>query len=184
MLSNSQNYINNKELVSKLLGFVDFNEAPLVIEIGPGKGIITDELIKKTSRVIAIEADQKLAHFLKGRYTNTQKLQIVQEDILKYNLPKEPFLIVSNLPFNITADIVRKITAPDSKLKSAYLILQKEAAIKFLGAPHAHSPLLSHFLQINFSIEQLMLIPSSNYSPRPKFDTAFVSFSRKLNPVF
>lgn len=183
MLSHSQNYLNNKEIVLRLISFVNFQETPLIIEIGPGKGIITDELLKKAQKILVIETDKKLAESLRKRYAGNGKLTIAEDDFLQYELPKETYSVVSNIPFNITADIIRKITS-DPNLRCAYLILQKEAAIKFLGAPYAHSPLLSHFLQINFDIGELMPIARTNYMPRPKFDTTFVSFRRKQAPVF
>jgi 23S rRNA (adenine-N6)-dimethyltransferase len=146
--------------------------------------MITDVLIKQNKNIIAIEADPKLFFELQKKYVNVPNLSLVKADFLKYITPNEPFIVVSNIPFNITASIVRKITDKQSKLHSAYLIMQKEAAIKFLGAPYAHSPLLSHILNINFEIKLLMDIDKSNYSPRPKFDTAFVSIKRRENPVF
>jgi len=183
-LSDSQNYINNQQLVNKLLGFVDFESAKIILEIGPGKGIITDAIIKRNNKIIAIEADPKLFSELQKKYVNVANLSLVQADFLKYTTPNEPFIIVSNIPFNITASIVRKITDEQSKLHTAYLIMQKDAAIKFIGAPHAYSPLLSHILNINFEITLLMDIDKSNYSPRPKFDTAFVSIKKREKPVF
>lgn len=183
-LSDSQNYINNQQLVNKLLEFVDFESIKTILEIGPGKGIITDVLIKQNKKIIAIEADRKLFSELQKKYANVTNLSLIHTDFLKYTTPNEPFIIVSNIPFNITASIIRKITGEQSKLYTAYLIMQKDAAIKFLGAPHAHSPLLSHILNINFEIKLLMDIDKSNYSPRPKFDTAFVSIKRRENPVF
>ena len=183
-LSDSQNYINNQQIVLKLLGFVDFESTKTILEIGPGKGIITDVLIKQNKKIIAVEADPKLFSELQKKYTNATNLSLIQADFLKYTMPNEPFIIVSNIPFNITASIVRKITDEQSKLHNAYLIMQKDAAIKFIGAPYAHSPLLSHILNINFEIKLLMDIDKSNYSPRPKFDTAFVSIKKRENPVF
>jgi 23S rRNA (adenine-N6)-dimethyltransferase len=93
-------------------------------------------------------------------------------------------MVVSNIPFNITADVVRKITDENSRVCAAYLVMQKEAAEKFVGAPHAHSPLLSHFLNINFEIKKLTDISRANYSPKPKFDTAFISIVRRISPIF
>ena len=183
-LSDSQNYINNQQLVHKLLKFVDFGSTKTILEIGPGKGIITDALIKQNKNVIAIEADPKLFSELQKKYANVTNLSLIQADFLKYTTPNEPFIIVSNIPFNITASIIRKITDEQSKLNTAYLIMQKDAAIKFIGAPRAHSPLLSHILNINFEIKLLMDIDKSNYSPRPKFDTAFVSIKKREDPVF
>ena len=183
-LSDSQNYINNQQLVNKLLGFVDFESTKTILEIGPGNGIITDVLIKQNKNIIAIEADPKLFSKLQKKYVNATNLLLIQADCLKYTIPNEPFIIVSNIPFNITANIVRKITDEQSKLHIAYLIMQKDAAIKFIGAPYAHSPLLSHILNISFEIKLLMDIDKSNYIPRPKFDTAFVSIKRREKPIF
>ena len=184
MISHSQNFINNQSVINKLISRVDFGDADLVLEIGPGKGIITDALIKQDKNIIAIEADPKLFSELQKKYVNVANLSLIQADFVKYTTPNEPFIIVSNIPFNITANIVRKITDEQSKLHIAYLIMQKDAAIKFIGAPHAHSPLLSHILNINFEIKLLMDIDKSNYSPRPKFDTAFVSIKRREKPIF
>lgn len=184
MISHSQNFINNRGIINKLVSQVSFGDTDLVIEVGPGKGIITDFLIKQNKKIIAIEADQKLFSELQNKYVGVANLSLIHADFLKYTTPNEPFIIVSNIPFNITANIVRKITSEQSKLHTAYLIMQKDAAIKFLGAPHAHSPLLSHILNINFEIKLLMDIDKSNYSPRPKFDTTFVSIRRREKPVF
>jgi len=185
VLSDSQNYINNKQLVHKLLEFVDFDLTKTILEVGPGKGIITDALVKKQhKKIIAIETDPKLFSKLQKKYVDVINLLLIQADFLKYTMPNKPFIIVSNIPFNITANIVRKITAEQSKMRAAYLIMQKEAAIKFIGAPHAHSPLLSHILNINFKIKLLIDIDKSNYSPRPNFNTAFVSIKKRKKPIF
>lgn len=169
--------------MDKLLEFIDFESTDTILEIGPGEGVITDALIHKNKEIIAIEADQKLFFKLQKKYASIKNLSLVQADFLKYPLPKTPFIIVSNIPFNITADIVRKITDNKSNLQTAYLIMQKDAAIKFLGAPHAHSPLLSHILNINFEIKWLMDIDKINYSPKPRFDTSFISIKKRIEPI-
>ena len=67
MLSHTQNYINRREVVANLIRFVDFGRANLVLEIGPGKGSITDGLLPRSKRIIAIEADDDLHEYLKGK---------------------------------------------------------------------------------------------------------------------
>ena len=150
MIFHSQNFIKNKVVVNELISHVNFTATDLVLEIGPGKGVITDFLIKKSKKVLAIEADPRLFSDLRKKYASATNLLLVHADFVKYPLPKKPFIVVSNIPFNITANIIRKVTDEKSELNTAYFILQKEAAIKFLGAPYAHSPLLSHILNINF----------------------------------
>jgi len=163
-LSDTQNFINNKELVDKLIGFVNFDGISTVIEIGPGRGIIADSLIGKIRDFIAVEYDKKLFLELEKRYKN-QNIKLVNEDFLKFILPDSPFIVVANIPFNITADIIKKLI--NSKMKSAYLIMQKEAGVKYLGAPSAQSPLLSHFIKIKFEIRKLLDIDRKNYTPNP-----------------
>lgn len=182
-LSHSQNYINNKALVDKMLSQVDFKPADLILEIGPGTGIITDQLIKKNKIITAVEADKQLFWQLKLKYQSFKNIKLINQNFLEYTLPSKPFIIISNIPFNITADIIRKITNPKSNLQAAYLILQKEAAIKFIGPPKAHSPLWSHFLNINFEIKSLMPINRNNYSPKPKFDTTLLLIKKRTKPV-
>ncbi len=186
MLSHTQNYINNQEIVSKLLGFVDFKQASLVIEIGPGKGIITEQLLLRSgSKIVAIEADRGLFLQLQKKFEAVprSKFEVVFGDILKYVFPQKPFIVVSNIPFNITADIVRKLTAEKSMLQEAYLIIQKEAAMKFLGPPHAHSPLFSHLLNLRYEVNLVLDIPRTNYTPRPGFDTSFVSIKKREKEI-
>lgn len=182
MLSHTQNYINNKKLVLKLINFVNFGQASFVFEIGPGKGIITEQLLLQTSsKVTVIEADSELCIFLKDKFRAVaqNKLEIVFGNVLKYNFPRKPFIVVSNIPFNITADIVRKLTEEKSMLQEAYLIVQKEAATKLIGPPHAHSPLFSHILNLRYEIKLLLNISKKNYSPKPKYNTALISIKKR-----
>ncbi len=181
-ISDSQNYINNSSLVKNLLKHVDFTSQKIIIEIGPGKGIITDFLIAQNCKVIAIEADEKLCSQLQKKYKKTPHLSIIHADFLRYTLPQKPFMVVANIPFNITADIIRKLI--DSNMQSAYLIMQKEAAHKYIGAPIAHSPLRSHIIKNRFEIAKIMDVNRKNYTPKPKFDTLFISFKRRKKPIF
>ncbi|MBS1683192.1 MAG: 23S ribosomal RNA methyltransferase Erm [Bacteroidetes bacterium] len=180
----SQNFINNKGIIATIMGFVDFTKANLILEIGPGKGIITDALIKPQNKVIAVEMDNVLYSEAKRKYHGVENVTIVHEDFLKYPLPKEKFIVVANIPFNITAEVIKKITDKTSLLQAAYLITEKEAAYKFVGPPNAESPLLSHFLHIHYEVKFLKQISSSNFTPVPKTDIGFISIVRRKTPVF
>ena len=105
-IEHSQNYLHSKQLVATLLSKSNICNDDIVIEIGPGKGIITNELAKKSKKVIAIEFDAKLAKTLSERYKESKKVQIIEMDFLKYKISvKEPYKVCANIPFNITADI-------------------------------------------------------------------------------
>lgn len=182
-LSDSQNFINNQKLVDRIMSLINFEKDMMVLEIGPGKGIITDSLLRFSSKIVSVEADRDLYLTLARKYNGNNKIKLIHGDFLKTPLPKEDFMVVSNIPFNITANIIRKITVKDSKLRSAYLIVQKEAAIKFVGAPYAHSPLLSHFLKINYEIERLVDIDRQNFTPIPAFDATLLMIRKHDTPA-
>ncbi len=184
MLKDSQNFIKDEGLVLKLLGMAHISFDSCVIEIGSGKGIITDKLADRYRDVIAIEADLGFYQILKARYKNIPNVHLVYGDFLKYRLPNEKFNIISNIPFNITADIVKKITASDSRLESAYLIMQKSAAEKFAGGYGQGTPLLSNFLQVDYEIRILTTIKRDAFAPRPKHDAVFVLFQKRKRSIF
>ncbi len=111
----------------------------MIIEIGSGKGIITDEIINRMnyeSQVIGVEIDRKYGEYLKMKYISNERVRISIEDFLEFSLPKKRFTIISNLPFNCTSQILNKILNPQSSMEEALLIIQKEAAIMFMGSPN------------------------------------------------
>ena len=180
----SQNFINNRGVISSIVSHVDFTKTELIIEIGPGKGIITDAIIKPYNKVIAVEIDKELFLDLQKQYKGVENISFVHADFLKYPLPKEDYSIVANIPFNITADIIRKITGENSLLQTAYIITEKEAAYKFVGAPFAESPLLAHYLHIHYDVKFLMQIERKYFNPEPKVDIGFISISKRRTPIF
>lgn len=185
MLKNSQNFINNQNLVDKCFEFIDLPQNEKIVEIGGGKGIITDKLIKQFDSITVIEYDKELFKELKEKYKNNSRVNLLNENFLDFNLPKDKFSIVSNIPFNITANIVRKITNKNSNLNKAYLVMQKDASLKFVNnTKNGETSLFSNLIQVDFGISFLLNIDSKNFSPRPKFDASFILFERKKTPIF
>lgn len=181
MIKNSQNFLNNKEVIEKCLSHTHFPEEELVIEIGGGKGIITRELVKRFNKILVFELDIKLFKNLQDMFNGILKLKVFHKNFLEWELPKENFNIFSNIPFNITSDIIKKITNHDSKLNQAYLIMQKEAIQKYvsINKKNSETSLLSILIQIRYSIDFLMEINRKNFNPTPNFDAGLISFRRK-----
>lgn len=180
----AQNFINNRDIITSIVKYVDFSMSDLIIEIGPGKGIITDAILKTHKKVIGVEIDRALFLDLEKKYKGIKNLSIVNFDFLKYPLPNEKFSIVANIPFNITAEIIRKITETSSFLQAAYIITEEKAAYKFVGAPYAESPLLAHFLHIHYDVKYLMKIDGKNFTPVPKVNVAYISIIKRKIPIF
>lgn len=132
----SQNFLQDPKLVQKLIDSSSLNSDDTVFEIGPGMGIITKSLASRCKKVIAVEIDPALFGDLKIRFKNYNNVQIIKKDFLKYQLPDSAYKIFSNIPFNITADILRKLFSESNTVSELYLITQKQVAEKYCGKPN------------------------------------------------
>jgi 23S rRNA (adenine-N6)-dimethyltransferase len=174
----SQNFIKSPSLVKQLLSVSSISHTDLIVEIGPGKGIITQELLKCVSTVIAIEKDRDLFFFLKEKFSSSSNLQIVNQDFLIWNLPKSSYKIFSNIPFSITSKIISKILKSPLKPTEIYLIMQQEAANKYYLSKNFNNQdaiILSPF----YDIEVLGNIDRTAFTPKPQVDIVFVKFILK-----
>jgi 23S rRNA (adenine-N6)-dimethyltransferase len=175
----TQNFLTDKDLVKRIIDKADIGFNDFVLEIGPGKGILTDFLKQKAKRVLAIEKDSKLFKNLCEKYKNDENVKIINEDFLKHNLPKESFKIFSNIPFNITAQIFDKIKKSDF-FKEGYLIVQKEYAEKICGYPYFDKNQKDSLLtKYEFDVKILYEFKKEDFSPKPSVNTVLLSISRK-----
>ncbi|MEI8067629.1 MAG: 23S ribosomal RNA methyltransferase Erm [Candidatus Shapirobacteria bacterium] len=176
----SQNYIKYPQLVTELLDNSDINPNDTVVEIGPGKGIITKQLIKRAQNVIAIEKDISLSDDLVS-LKNEPNLKIVYQDFLKFNLPLTPYKIFSNIPFSITSEILNKILKSSLLPESMYLIMQRETAQKFAGEDkETQSSILT---KPWYEIEILGDIDRTNFTLKPQVVIVFVQFKKLVKPL-
>jgi len=173
----SQNFIKDPFVVKELLSVSSINSNDLVIEIGPGRGIITKELIRRAKEVIAIEKDLDLYQGLIEKFKDTKNLKILNKDFLNWNLPTSPYKVFSNIPFNITAEIIDKFLKSKNKPTEIYFILQTEAAQKYQGGEiETQSSILS---KIFYDVEILGEIDRTAFTPKPQINISFIKFSLK-----
>lgn len=181
-IEHSQNYLYSKQLVATLLSKSNICNDDIIIEIGPGKGIITIELAKKSKQVIAIEFDAKLAKTLSEKYKESKKVQIIEMDFLKYKISvKEPYKVCANIPFNITADIVKKVFEADNPPEDIYFIMQYEAFLRYSGQPFYNESLRSLLYKPWFSAELIYEFKPSDFYPVPNARICFAHFQRKTS---
>lgn len=181
-VEHSQNFIRRPQLVRQLLGLSNINSSDLVIEIGPGKGIITRELVKTAGRVIAIERDRRFSEEL-SEINNSGNFQLVINDFVKWQLPREDYKVFSNIPFNYTADIVSKLTTSERKPTDIYIIMQESAAYRFIGAPYEKNSQISILLSVEFSVEIIQKINRDYFEPRPNVNIVFAHFAKHATPL-
>lgn len=172
----SQNFIKHKSLVEELILASDINSNDTVIEIGPGRGIITKALCKRAKQVIAIEKDSELADKL-AEQLEELNVKIVNQDFLTYTLPRTDYKIFANIPFSITSEIINHVMTSTTLPESMYLIMQKEAGDKFEGGET--ETLSSVSTKPFFEIETLGEIDRTNFTLKPQVKIVFVRFTRR-----
>ena len=177
-LKYSQNFLYNKNLVNKLVKISNLDINDIVIEIGAGKGIITEVLSKSVNKVIAFEKDNVLFKELALDFQNTENVELLNEDILKYDFSKDnDYKIFSNIPFNITTDIITKVLNADIKPTDMFLIMQRETANRFIGNPYSKESLKSILLKVFYDSKIIYRFNKSDFKPMPNVDIVFVHFS-------
>ncbi|MBN2081447.1 hypothetical protein JW859_04475 [bacterium] len=181
-LSHAQNFLTDPAVLRRLVGHVKPGGIETAVEIGPGRGALTTLLLRLFPCVLAVEADLALALALIERFGADPRITVVPADFLAFPLPARPYIVVANIPFNRTAEIVRKLAGESSGLSAAYLIMQREAALKFASAAGQPS-LLAHCLALDFDVRLLGPVPRSAFTPRPGVDAAFALFRKRKVPV-
>lgn len=181
-LKHSQNFLRKPELVSELIKKSSLQKDDTVLEIGSGKGIITEALAKSVKSVIAIEADTGLYNELSEKLRRFPNVKIHNSDFLQYDLPKGRYKIFSNIPFNITAEIIKKIVEAQNAPEHSYLIVQEEAAKKYAGQPYGKETLFSVVNKPWFGFSITHKFRRTDFNPAPKVDTVLLSIQKLVQP--
>ena len=177
-ITDSQNFLHSKKLVSALVDMSNIQSDDTVLEIGPGKGIITEALSHKGCKVIAVEYDKSLAALLMEKFSGNPDITILKQDILKFDLHnKSDYKVFSNIPFNITTGILSKLL-DDSRVLDVYLIMQYEAFMRFAGAPFGEESYRALLYKPFIKSELLYKFSPTDFHPSPNVRIVFAHFSR------
>ncbi len=177
----SQNFLRDPRVVAALLDECHLEPDSVVYEIGPGKGIMTEQLAVRYPHVVAIEKDPQLAALLRRRFARTPNVTIREGDFLHYRLPRERYQVVANIPFNITSAIVTKLTTAPTPPEHAYLSMQREAADTLLGRPR--ESLRTVLLKPWFEIETIHHFRRIDFEPAPRVDVVMLRLRKRGPPL-
>jgi 16S rRNA (adenine1518-N6/adenine1519-N6)-dimethyltransferase len=148
-----------------------------VIEIGPGRGSLTDILRERAGKVVAIEYDRALAALLREKYAADPAVRVVEADVLETNfgaLADGPYALIGNVPYYITTPILFQALAPPRASRAVFLV-QREVADRMVArAGDDAYGALSVNLQAIASVESVFRVPAGAFSPPPKVDSAVV----------
>jgi 23S rRNA (adenine-N6)-dimethyltransferase len=181
ILRHSQNFLRDPALVRHLLDASTLNPEDTVYEIGPGRGVITDALARRCGRVIAVEKDPALARALRQRFADAAHVAVVDGDFLEHPLPDAPYKVFANVPFNVTAAVVTKLLAAPRPPEDSYLIVQREAAERFLGAPA--ETLYAALLKPWFEPSVLYRFARADFVPAPRVDVVLLRLRKRGPPL-
>jgi 16S rRNA (adenine1518-N6/adenine1519-N6)-dimethyltransferase len=180
-----QHFLSDVRILGRIVDALAPAADDTVVEIGPGRGALTDVLRERAKRVIAIELDRALAERLRARYAGTN-VEVVQADILETDLgalATQPFLLAGNVPYYITTPILfHALRAP--RPERAVFLVQREVAERMSAtAGEREYGALSVNLQAVANIENVFRIPAGAFQPPPKVDSAVVRVVPRPDPA-
>ncbi len=174
-----QNFLTNKNIARKIIEAANLTPDDFVMEIGPGEGILTEELVKIAGKIIAIEIDSKLVKLLRNKLRNYKNIEIIKSDILKIDLKyllgssASKYKLVANLPYYITSPVIRMFLETEYPPKEMILMVQKEVAERMVAKPGKMS-ILAVSIQYYTEPELLFYVSKENFDPRPEVDSAVI----------
>jgi 16S rRNA (adenine1518-N6/adenine1519-N6)-dimethyltransferase len=186
-----QHFLIDKNIIKKIINLVQISNKN-VVEIGPGDGALTDEIIKKDpKKLILIEKDFKLVKKLKDKYFNNKKIKIFHSDVLKFNVEeiiKKNTIIFGNLPYNISSQILVKFIKFRQwppKYNDIIFMFQKEVGEKIIGKyPSKDYGRLSILTNYKFEVLNKFLVSPNCFYPKPKVNSLILHFSPKRKKKF
>jgi len=174
----SQVFLKDRDLVVSLVERSSINLSDIVVEIGPGKGIITNELVKRAGKVVAVEKDQILHRKLLTKFTDNPRVELYNADILHFSLPETPYKVFSNIPFALESKIIRMlIDHPHNPPLDAYLIMRREVARRLAGQPREGQFSILH--QPWFELEIFYDFERGDFQPKPKTESSMIRFKKR-----
>ncbi len=187
-----QNFLIDREVLETMVAAADLKKDDVVLEIGPGFGVLTVELVKRASRVIAVEADRKMANALREIMVDFKNVEIAEGDILKFQVSRPRlavearrasskfqeygYKIVANLPYQITSAVFRKFLSEEPRPSEITVMVQKEVAER-ICAPAGEMSLLSLSVQFYGQPEIVAIVPRRAFWPEPEVDSAILKIS-------
>lgn len=178
-----QNFLQDLGVLSKIIEASELTPEDTVVEIGPGRGFLTDELVNKAGKVIAVELDEDLIPGLKAGFFKQKNFTLLHQDALSYDPPKEPYKLIANIPYYITSPILNhflveqfgggKVPGGGNPPTLMVLMVQKEVAEKILAKKEKHS-VLSLQVRLFGDPELVCIVHKHAFRPVPQVDSAVI----------
>lgn len=185
-----QNFLKSKSALATIIDTANPNTDDIILEIGPGKGALTEKLLVSSGKVIAVEKDDALFEFLSEKFNeeiHLGKLNLIHGDILDFDVSalhvhkNHTYKIVANIPYNITGQIIRKFLTETHKPTDMVLLVQKEVSDRIVARDKKES-LLSLSVKLYGTPKYIKKVPARDFSPAPKVDSAILHIKEIKSP--
>ena len=178
-----QHWLRDRDTLAYIADSADISPEDTVLEIGPGLGTLTSELLRRAQKVVAVEFDEDLAHKLPGQFPG-KNLEVVNQDILQFDLSGLPagYKVAANVPYYITSKIVQLLMTAANKPSVTVLLVQKEVAERLAAQPGDMS-ILAVSAQMFAEVELGDTVPAELFTPPPKVDSAVVILRTRQAPL-
>ena len=189
-----QNFLINQNVVDKIVESSDITKEDLVIEIGPGLGTLTKELLEKAGKVICIELDKKMIKILTDRFSLYENFEVIHADVLQIKLNKvikeekekngfQSAKIVANLPYYITTPIIMKLLEERLDLESITVMIQKEVADRLIAIPgEKETGAITYSVYYYATAEGIMEVPNDSFIPEPEVTSKVIKLTLRKEP--
>lgn len=183
LASYSQYFLRDPAFIKELVGHSNIRPRDTVYDIGAGSGAISAVLARRAARVVAVEVEPRMAGKLRQNMRRYDNVTVVEDDFLSMHLPTEPYKVFANIPFHISADIVRRLVFEDSPIRAAYLIVQKQFAQKLLIERTNFTSALGASIAPWVQVRIRRPLRRTDYFPRPNVDTVLVEIKPRETPL-
>ena len=179
-----QNYLVDDQLLNKWVSKASLSPEDEVLEIGTGMGALTEVLLKQGCRVVSYEIDRKVFECVSRRLSGAERLRLLHEDFLKADFLSEfkgTFRVFANIPYNITGPILVRLWEASDRFRDAFLLLQKEVALRLASVSSREGGFLSILLHTDFEVSLMGSVPPV-FFPVPKVESMYLRLVSKPEP--
>ena len=186
-----QNFIHDENIIKNIVSESRIKDNSLVIEIGPGSGVLTKELSKVAKNVLAYEIDTRLEEILDENLKDSHNVDIIFDDFLERNLIDDinnysfdHLYVVANIPYYITTPIITKLVDTKLPFEQITVMIQKEVGERFSAKPGTRDyGSITVFLNYYFNIRKLFIVSRNSFTPKPNVDSVVIALSSKKDKL-